>query len=448
MDNRILASAIALALGAGTVAHAAGTCPSPDDALYVAGSSAAKNAFGTALNSDLFGGTEVSYSSSNGDFEAFCGTAAAGNGAGITAGNVVTVYYRAEGGSVVGALPVFSGNPINFADLSGSGCNVSLTGSSGPTFPTTGTSAANGTTDTWGGCVTTHGVELGITDLESSVFYTDANTQNYPTAYSTTVFGAASHAQLITQAAASKPLFTQVFGIFVNPGTVIGTPINLSRETIGNILSGNVKNWSAVPNATGGATAGSSLAIALKNREAGSGTRTGATLYFLGEECTTSGGSLLRVTSNDAYATSDALKNAASVPGAITYAGIDNNGKQSNLTMVQISGVTPSLLAAAAGQYDYWYEATANPGNTTGTSGGITTPGGSAIESWLVGGELQNIATAPHAGQILAIPTAGSNTSITATVPVTASTVGGKTIYVNPFTRLGNSCNLPSGSSL
>lgn len=440
MDNRILASAIALALGAGSAAHAAGTCPSPDAALYVAGSSAAKAAFGTALNADLFGGTEVSYASSNGDFAAYCGTAAAGNGAGIAAGSVVTVYYRAEGGSVVGALPVVSGAAVQFADLTGAGCNVA----SPSKYPTTGTSAANGTTDTWGGCVTTHGVEMGVTDLEPGVFYTDAKTQNYPTDYSSAVFGSASKSQLIALAAGAKPLFSQVFGIFVNTaGTSITTPLNLSKETVGAILSGAIKNWSLVPTVSGGQVTSTSLPIALKNREAGSGTRTGATLYFLGEECTTGGGSLLRVTSNDAYATGDALKNAASVPGAITYAGIDNNGKQSNLSMVQLSGVTPSNLNAASGQYDYWYEATALLGNTTGTTGGITTPGGSALATWLTSGELQNIATAPHTAQINVIPTAGSNTSIAPKVPLTSSTVG-TTIYLNPFSRQGNSCNNPA----
>jgi hypothetical protein len=435
MDNRILASAIALALGTATAAHAQ-TCAAPNDALYVAGSSAAKPAFQVALQSDLFtAGSEVSYSSSNGDFEAFCGTAASGNGAGIPAGDIVTVYYRAEGGSVVGALPIVSGNAVNMLDLSGPGCNTAIPA-------TTGTSAANGTTDSWGGCVTTHGVELGVTDLEPSVFYSNAKTQNYPTAYSPAVFGSASQNQLVSLAANSKPLFQQVFGIFVNPGTTISTPINLSRETVGNILNGTIKNWSAVPTATGAASS-TPLAIALKNREAGSGTRTGATLYFLGEECTTSGGSLLRVTSNDAYATSDVLKNAASVPGAITYATIDNNGKQSNLAMVQLSGVIPTNLNAASGQYDYWYEATGLLGNTSGTSGGITTPGGSGLASWLTGGELQNLASAPHAADINVIPTAGTNTSVTATVPLVSSTVGGKTIYVNPFTRQGNSCNNP-----
>src|ERR1700733_8756130 len=207
MRNLTVATAVALALGAASAAHA-DSCAAPTYALYVAGSSAAKPAFQTALANDLFS-SESSFSSSNGDFEAFCGpiSASGATNTGLTAGSIATVYYRAEGGSVVGALPVVSGNAVNFLDLSGPGC---LTANP----VTTGTSAANGTTDSWGGCVTQHGVELGVTDLEPSVFL--ASAKNYPTAYSTAVFGTASPAQLTGLASGSIPLFQQVFGIFVN----------------------------------------------------------------------------------------------------------------------------------------------------------------------------------------------------------------------------------------
>jgi hypothetical protein len=437
MNNLTVAAAVAVALGAASAAQAAGTCAAPDYALYVAGSSAAKPAFQTALANNLFS-SESSYSSTNGDFEAFCGpiSSTGATKTGLTAGSVAIIFYRAEGGSVVGALPIVSGNAIKFLDLTGSGCNV--------TNPvTTGSSAANGTTDSWGGCVTSHGVELGVTDLEPSVFL--ASAKNYPTAYSTAVFGTASPAQLATLATGSIPLFQQVFGIFVNTsginGGAVGQSINLSKETVAQILTGHYTDWSAVPSASGGAVSSTSQAIAIKNREAGSGTRTGASLYFLGQECTTAPIALKDgAASNDSYATSDVLKAAASVPGSITYASIDNNGKQSNLSMVSLSGVAPSNLNAATGQYDYWYEATAVNGNTTGNSGGVTTTGGAALASFLTGGELQALATAPHALDINVIPGQGGNV---AAVPLTSS-AGTQTIYVNPFTRGGNSCNIPN----
>src|SRR5581483_11174042 len=131
---------------------------------------------------------------------AYCGAAKAGNGAGIATGAITTVYYRGEGGSVVGALPIVSGKAIKFLDISTAGCQVAAP-------VTTGTSATVGTTDGWGGCVTNHAVEMGVTDLEPSVF----SPPNYPSAYSVAVFGTASKTQLANLNAI--PLFGQVFAL-------------------------------------------------------------------------------------------------------------------------------------------------------------------------------------------------------------------------------------------
>ena len=430
MKNLSVAAAVALALGAASAAHA-DSCASPTYALYVAGSSAAKPAFQTALANDLFS-SETSYSSTNGDFEAFCGpiSATGATNTGLTQGAIATIYYRAEGGSVVGALPIISGQPVDFLDLTGSGCNVANP-------PTTGTSAANGPTDSFGGCLTSHAVEMGVTDLEPSVFLASAG--NYPTAYSTTVYGSASPAQLITAASTAVPLFQQVFGIFVNTsgfnGGGVGQAVNLSKETVAQILNHHYRNWSKVPTASGAPVTTNSVAITIENREAGSGTRTGASIYFLGQECTTAPVALFDpAPSNDSYATGDVLKAAAAVPGAITYASIDNLGKQANLSLVSLSGVTPTNLAAATGQYDYWFEATALPG-------AISSNGGQPIYNFLTGGELAALATAPHAADINVIPGQANNV---AAVPLTSSTVGTKTIYINPFTRNGSSCNVPA----
>jgi hypothetical protein len=443
--NLIIAAAVAAALGASAAANA-DSCSAPTYKLYVAGSSAAKASFQTALANDLFvANSEVSYSSSNGDFEAFCGPVKSGNGAGLTALATAIAFYRAEGGSVVGALPIVSGKAIKFLDLTGSGCNVAASPTVTGVPTTTGSSATVGTTDGWGGCVTTHGVEMGVTDLEPTVFYASAG--NYPTAYSTSVFGTANTTQL--GALTIAPLFSQVFGIAVNTsginGGSTGQAVNLSKETVANILNGSYTDWSAVPSASGGAVSNVSAPITIINREAGSGTRTGASIYFLGDECTTFPATLSDPGPVDYYATSDELKAAGTVPGSISYASIDNlepNGtKYPNLTMASLSGVTPSNLAAATGQYDYWFEATAVQGNTTGTTGGITSNGGSALYTWLTTGELQNLATAPHAADINVIPNLDANG---ASVPLTSSVVGGHTIYLNPFTRSTNSCNIPA----
>lgn len=427
--NLKIAAAVAVAMGGHTLAMASpsvATCANAGAKLYVAGSSAAQPSFANALANDLFDATgETTISATNGNFKAYCGLAKAGNGAGIAAGTVTTVYYRGEGGSVVGALPIVSGKPIKFLDISQAACQIAAPA-------TTGTSAAVGTTDGWGGCVTNHAVEMGVTDLEPTVFVTP----NYPSAYSTAVFGTASKAQLA--GLTSTPLFQQVFALYVNTsginGGSTGQTINLSRETAANILAGNYTDWSAVPSASGGQVSSTAQAITLVNREAGSGTRTGASIYFLGTNCVNFPGTLSDPTpGTDGYATGDVLTTAAGTPGAITYASIDNN--KAGLTQVQLSGVTPSNLAATSGQYDWWFEATAQ-------KGAITSPGGLGLYNWLVGGELANVATAPHAADILAIPNVGTNT---AQVPVTltASTIGTNTIYINPFTKSGNSCSVP-----
>jgi hypothetical protein len=445
MTNLKVAAAVALALG-GTMATqaafagpTAAQCAAPAASLYVAGSSAAQPSFATALANDLFdaaGETVISApavaGSANGNFKAYCGFAKAGNGAGVATGAVATVYYRGEGGSVVGALPIAANKPIKFLNLNLPGCAV--------TNPSVvGLSANVGTTDGWTGCVTTHAVEMGVTDVEPGQFHAP----NYPSAYSTAVFGSATQAQLA--GLPQTPLFQQVFGLFVNTSGIngggTGQAIDLSRETAAAILTGNYGDWSAVPTASGGAVSSTSQPITIVNREAGSGTRTGASIYFLGTNCVTFPGTLADPTPlTDGYATGDVLATAAATPGSITYASIDNNGKQAALTMASIAGVTPSNLAATNGKYDWWFEATAQKGT-------ITSTGGLGLYNWLVGGELANVATAPHAVDILAIANVGTNTG---TVPAstTASTVGGVTIYINPFTKAGNSCSIPSNTNL
>jgi hypothetical protein len=427
-QNLKIAAAVALAIGGQQLAQAAPTvsqCATAGATLYVAGSSAAQPSFATALAADLFdAGGETVISGSAGNFKAYCGAAKTGNGAGITAGTITTVYYRGEGGSVVGALPIVSGKAIKMLDLSPASCQVAS-----PSI--TGTSASVGTTDGWTGCVTNHVVEMGVTDLEPTVF----TTPNYPSAYSVTVFGSATKAQLA--GLTSTALFGQVFGLYVNTsginGGATGQAINLTPETVANILAGNYINWNAVPTATGGAVSSTSQAITLVNREAGSGTRTGATIKFLGTNCVNNPFTLLDPNPlSDGYATGDVLTTAAATPGSITYASIDN--VKAGLSLVSLNGVAPTNLAATSGQYDWWFEATAQKGiGLAGTS--------LSLYNWLIGGELQNIATAPHADDILAIPNVGTNL---AAVPVVGNTLNGHTIYINPFAKGGNSCNIPT----
>src|SRR5262245_21075050 len=127
-SNLRIAAAVAVAIGGHTLAQAAPTpaqCAGAAAKLYVAGSSAAQKAFSDALANDLFDATgETTMSATNGNFKAFCGAAKAGNGAGIATGTITTVYYRGEGGSVVGALPIVSGKPVKQLDISAAACQI------------------------------------------------------------------------------------------------------------------------------------------------------------------------------------------------------------------------------------------------------------------------------------------------------------------------------------
>ena len=424
-NNAKIAYAVALALGGVAAAQAQPTvaqCKSPNNVLYVAGSSAAQGGFGNALVTDAFGGSALTFSASNGNFKAYCGISA--NASVAPTGNVVVVHYRAEGGSVVGALPIVSGKGIKFLDLT----NSAVTSTS---VTTTGTSGTVGTTDGWGGPLTQHTVEVGVTDVEPGQFVG----KNYPSNYSVGVFGSASPAQL---AGVTKTvLFDQVFGLFVNTsgfnGGGTGQAVTLGKSAVANILNGLYTDWSQVPNSTNPAApsvvSSTAAPISLINREAGSGTRTGASVYFLDYNCSQTSSAIGEDSSfGDGYQTADVLTTAETVPGAITYASIDNAGKP-NLTTVSLNGVAPSNFAPVSGQYDWWYEAQLIKGsiNSTGTS----------IYNFLTT-ELSNVNTAPHQSDILAVPTA-----LVIGNPTANNHEPGPVIYTNPYTRNSNSCSYP-----
>jgi hypothetical protein len=435
MNNAKIAAAVALALGGASAAHATTvaqcTGTSTVTNVYVAGSSAAQAAFATALNSaDAFNGSELTFSASNGNFKAYCGVSA--NSKFATVGNTVVVHYRAEGGSVVGALPIASTTQpaIKFLDLT----NASVTALA---VTTTGTSAANGTTDTWGGPLTGHIVEIGVTDVEPGQFVGS----NYPTAYSTTAFGTASATALASLS--KNVIFGQVFGLYVNTSgfnglATTGQAVDLTRETAASILTGGYTDWSKVPTASGGVVSSTPVNLTLINREAGSGTRTGASIYFLGYNCSQKTNPIVdtALSPPDGFATGDVLTTASTTAGGITYASIDNS--KANLNIATLSGVTPSNLAATSGAYDWWFEAQLikNPS--------ASVPAFSQSLYTFLSGELSAVNTAPHTKQILAVPNAGVPAN-TAVAPVVANTFGGATtpIYINPFTRLSNSCLTP-----
>ena len=440
MTNHKIAAAVAIALGTGGVAHAVvpsvAQCQNPQHQVYIAGSSAAQNAFFTGVNVDILAsnGSVYQSGSANGNFKAICGVSA--NAAVAPVGESLLIHYRAEGGSVVGALPIAAGgsHPLNF--LLTSGATTVGTVAAPVTLAVTGNSATNGTTDSFGGPnLVKANVDIGIIDVEGAQFVGT----NYPSLYSAGVYGSATPAQMAALSSKEKPLVGQVFGLFVNTsglnGGGTGQAINLSNESVANILDGTFTDWSQVPTLVGGVAGVASTSaapITLINRESGSGTRAQASIYFLNYNC----GQATRAISDpnppaDGYATGDVIAAAQSTPGGITYASIDQAPK-ANLTLASLNGVAPSNLAATSGDYGDWFEARIVKGNTT------LDAVGTAFYNYLVNVVPTN-AKAPQSKQVLTIPNAGVPANVAPALPVAVNGV----IYTNPYGRSGKSCGAP-----
>jgi hypothetical protein len=438
----VLASTASLA-GQPTPAAAA----SPSVGLYIAGSSAAKNAVLGSLETTFCGGS-YSLFSSTGDtnfFAVSCTPAATTGVPNANGTNVFTIWYRDEGGSVVGALPLVSGASINQLSLAGA------TGSAGVySVAVSGSAGVNGIDDSFGSGVFKAPVQLGITDVEPGALVGD----NYPTAYKTSVYGKATATQLA--ALNATPIFDQVFGIFVNTNSTAftaaetagqgkaagssGTGLSLGVETINQLLTGNITDWHDASDFTGTTTiTTASLPVTIVNREQGSGSRAATSIFFTADHCQGSAVSIAEGSAGptaDYFSTGNVLAAANGIPGSITYASIDNAGSTSypNLTLVAVDGVAPTNLAAAAGSYGDWFEATA----VTGQNFSSLTADQQGLINILVGAWQQE-STTVSAADILANPNYN-----TAAYPVSGTAVNnGKNIYVNPSTRGGISCNAP-----
>jgi hypothetical protein len=416
--------------------------------FWISGSSAAKNGTKTFVTSQICGGALTTFTSaapvSNPDFNAWACTATGGPNAGA----INVIYYRAEGGSVVGVYPIINNTLINQLDLSAA--NTTCAGAP-PTLncPIAGTSLGNGPTDTWGPAgVVKHRSDLGISDLEPDAFV--GNNSPYaaapPAGYAAGTFGAA-HTQAQLHAMPHSTIFQQTFGIVVNTNLGAGVTA-LSKSAIANVLNGNYFDWNSVP-AFGAASPGAGVTAAstnifVCNREVGSGTRTSAALYFLGDHCTPGAASIAEG-GNDNFATSDELvcvNNNGAAQGApagsiaIGYASVDNISKvgagtaNPNVKFINIDGVVQSNYTSASGQNDYAFEATEQANAASGN------PLAAGFTNFIVP-KLQAIATAPQSAQVNALP--GQPAGNIGKLPLQIQGV----IFTTDFDRgagVGNSC--------
>src|ERR1700736_38707 len=395
MRNTQVAAAVAAALAMGSFGMAQATTPTPAQAaaathkIYLAGSSAAAAGVLTYLENTVFGGsysvfTTPTSAGNLGDFRAVSGTAAAGQ---PFAGSTVTVWYRPEGGSVIGVLPVINNVSVKQLDMANAGC--AQTGTNGTTAAYTctvgGTAAANGTNDTWTSGVLSHNIDVGVSDLEPGVF---GNLTGTTAAFA----GGGNHDLFGTYAAAftgpdrnvddlqgltHNVVFQQTFGFVASSNLGI---TDLPKEEIAAIFDGLVTNWNKVT--TGTNTALPSAPIIVCNREIGSATRASADIYLNGTGCNTVGAVNALVELGgvggqpaDNFQTIAELDCVNSHTNAIGYVSVDNFSKVGagksfpNTVALTVSGVTASALNGALGVYNDVYEASLNKNNAASADG-------------------------------------------------------------------------------
>lgn len=490
MRNSTLQVAIATVLGVGGLVAASTASASPTVAncaafeaatatekLFIAGSSAAQtgllaqiaaNVFGGIGNPLILNGTNSSANSVT-NFKAICGTTVSGATAyGFGSGVNAIIYYRAEGGSVAGALPIAAGsNPpanttatgvtkkLQFLSVSGantSGLCAAVVAATATTPATAtcniaGTSSANGTNDSFGPTGLQNAfVDLGVTDVEPGLL----GTVNYPTAYTTSVYGKVSASQL--GGLSTVPAFSQAFGFFVNTSGFGATAptLDLSSDTVRAIFNGTYTDWSAVPTTSGKPASTVGQAIKIVNRENGSGSKASTQAYLYNYGCVggpASGANVTTAPLTDGWATKEVLVTVGANPGAITYASIDNAGSVANTTLANLDGLVPTNLLASTDSYHFWVESFFVPNNAAATanqdSHGTAT---NVINAISTNGAFVNQAGAPHNAQIGIIPGSGTTNGGTGgNVVGTADTgANGKTIYINAFTRGGSTCAAPT----
>ena len=442
----LIAAAVSAALASGYASAGAVTlaqASAPNASLVISGSSAAQSGLFAAITADVCGGASTTYTSA-GDSKNFlavsCTTAVAISGTpGVPAGQVVTIYYRTEGGSVVGALPIASGNTIKRLNLTTTGNCSDATHTCSVTKGTYTNTLQAAINDGWAGDVTAATTQLGVTDVEPGQLVG----LDYPSNYNPAVFGAQATNTAKLPTLTTKKLFQQVFGLVVNTSGESFSTVNLSKSWAAKILDGNVTDWSLVPNAastTGAAISSTPAAITNVDREPGSGTRTSANIFFNRLGCGSTTGIVSPSSETLNFSTGDELTLANSTPGAIAYTSIDqiqnpaNGTKFTNLVLATIDTVAPSNQAAAQGRYDFWFEATLVPNTTANTT--------SDNISAFLQSDLPAVAKAPSIPDVNAIPGLAGN--VKSVPPANNGKTGTTEIFVNPLTRGATSCNDPS----
>ncbi|HTV50581.1 MAG TPA: hypothetical protein VME21_05300 [Steroidobacteraceae bacterium] len=513
MRNSTIASAVAAAIAAAVTSSAFAYTGEPTaqtnaaavpatNVFYMGGSSAAVSGIGSGIGADFCGsGNLITFQTiparqpaafnastpftnqGTPDFRAFYCPSVTKTGLTVS-GQAILIYYRADGGSVVGAYGALNNKSINELDLTTAWCTADSTASTNTTYdcatsnntPTTGSPPTGtqlvigtnqgagqvGTTDGYTGAVQKVGLQVGVSDEEPGVYGNGTGspkwaggghddplkTSGLGAPYPYTFLG--SDAPSATLQNMPHTLFAQQSMGFIASAALGITDITSAQAA--SILNGNLTDWGAVHNAAGNPVAAASTPIALCNRDLGSGTRSGAGIIFDGDGCNPNGNASSILDNNptsDNFSTPDEIlcvnNNAAGT--AFGYVSTDNNSKlgsgktYTGAVALTLDGRTASNLLSARGGWPYVVESSVQAA-TNGYGSGVNATNAASFFTYFI----QNIGTlsdAPQSPQINALPNLSGNSPNTAGAALQSH--GSTPVYVTDFVRTadqkGNSCN-------
>jgi hypothetical protein len=455
-----IAAAVAVALGSGSALAAN---PTWTQSLVVAGSSALRDAVANEMQNVLCtAGTYTAWVSVAGaggsfdtpDFRAYTCTLAAGLGAPL-ANTAVIVYYRSEGGSIMGVFgnAALNGgtslqiNRLNIGPSGGAECTDSGSIALGISQPTNATVTGDTQNTTNASCVTKDTVQLGFSDVEPTAFVGE----NYGSEYTfitykqptVTALNNLDKGRMIGQAwtaivsnnGGGTSVFKNATGFSAN---------GLTNQELATIFAGKTTDWGNVPSAAALGAAAGNGPIVLCRREPGSGTQTVASTHFLGTNCSAAGLPFDTPTSGngntviEGFATSDVLTCVQNHPNSIGIVTAQTAAKITGAaaTQITVDGQGSSIVAnnAAQGQYNWYSEAYYVKNDAALPTGSFQLTLANKIISDLQ--SAKNTPTNAVDPNLVGIPGVGGNTPFTPVTPYKA----GQVIPIAIGTTGGNTC--------
>jgi hypothetical protein len=399
-------SSVALAVGSILAAAAASNASANSYTIYVSGSSAARSFFEselgfvcsgshtapakwTVLNSVAPGGlVPVAYPDIEAPQCTVTSLAGIPGGSSLTIGDVLTMQYAAELGSVWGIAPFIPGNQAangrEFLDVT----NAAVCPASPGVCTVLAYSRQNDTASS--GLAARVPIDIGVSDAEPPLWaspdnwpLTSASGLSYPVLGDAITQAQPTAAQLSTLASSFTQLNGQVFTVIVNNSAPLNTLTNLSSASLRSIFVGKYTNWGQVAEV---GSAGSGTPITICRRDHGSGTQVTASLNYTGNECGQSVGTFVRLANGSvaralgSLKSNQVLENATtndltacvtSTTGAI---GIRSLSAATTYTTLKIDGVEANAHNAASGVYPTGYDIQFHKGSTaTGGNADLVT---------------------------------------------------------------------------